>query len=103
MKVLNFLEIFFATRSIEEVDELLITYFLMSTKLRDRKVDYEELSTFFRCMMEQFIHYLLNKFFSNEVENESDFLEDRLKMWSSTLTRGLIPNNVYVSSWMETF
>ena len=101
---------FFATRKIKEVDEFLITNFLMVTNLKDHIPYYaeirNELRKYFRDLMEElFYRDSYNKSFTSVVKvNKSDSPEKRVSNWVfSASNKGPIPNNVYGCSWNDMF
>ena len=77
MKVVYLRKLFgkkiFATRDIKEVDEFLITYFMMVTNLKYYFTDSEEFREEFRVMIEsQFEHDLYNNSFSHQLESDDE-------------------------------
>ena len=89
----------FTTRGIMDVDEFLITYFRMTTNLKNYIPDCEKIRNEFRDLVEgHFEHDLCNKFFNGEDRfSDSVTLENRNKSWISIFERlgGPIPNNVF--------
>ena len=63
---------FFATRDFKEVEEFCLTYFMMTTNMKDNSLaDNEELKKVFgETMGGQFEHDLLDKYFSNQLESD---------------------------------
>ena len=97
----------FATRDIEEVDEFLITCFMMVTSLIYYFTDSEKFRKEFRVMIEgQFEHDLYNKSFSNQLESddETDTVQQRIKRWMLVVDRGgPIRNDVYDYTFDELY
>ena len=68
-----FWKMIFATRDIKEVDEFLITYFMMVTNLKYYFTDSEEFREEFRVMIEcQFEQDLYNNSFSHQLESDDE-------------------------------
>ena len=76
-----FWKINFNANYIKELDEFLITNFMMVTIFNDYVRDFEGFEKDFRNIMEyQFEHDLYNKFFSNQLESdETDSLQRRIE------------------------
>ena len=100
-------KVVFGTRYFKEVDEFLLTNFMMKKNMKDHFLeDKEEIKKVFRDMMEgQFEHDLYNKTFSNQLESdETDTVQQRIKWWTVIVGRGgPIPNDVYDYSFAELF
>ena len=101
-----FWKMFFATRDIKEVDEFLITYFMMLTNLNDYVTVYDEFTEENRGIMEgQFEHDLYKKSFSNQLESDrTDSLLERTDCLRMVVDRGgPIPNDVFEKNSDELF
>ena len=100
---------FFATRDIKVVEEFWLTYFMMTTIMKDYIVENTEaeLRKNFRNTIEgQFEHDLYNKFFSNQLESddEIDTLQHRIKSWILVVDMGgTIPNDVFDYTFDELY
>ena len=98
---------FLATRDIKEVEELWLTYFILTTIMKKYFLeDNEEIRKVFRETMEgQFEYDLYNKSFSNQLKtDETKTLQQKIKWWMSVVSReATIPNNVYDYSFAELF
>ena len=96
----------FATRDIKEVDEFLITYFIV-TNLKYYFTDSEEFRKEFRVMVQdQFEHDLCNKSFRSQFESDDaiDTLQQRNKWWMVVVDRlVVIPNDVYDYTFDELY
>ena len=104
----SFWKMFFATRDIREVEEFWLTYFIMTTNMKDYFLEEKEegVRQVFRETMErQFEHDLYNKSFSNQIESdETDTLQQRIKWWMMVVDkRGPMPNIVYGYTFGELF
>ena len=102
-----FWKMFFATRHFKEVEEFWLTYFVMTTNIKEYILENnEEIRKDFKDNMEgQFEHDLYNKSLSNQLESEeTDTLQRRIKWWMMVVDRvGPVPNNVYDYSFDELF
>ena len=72
-----FLKIFFATRDIKELEEFCLTYFMMTTNMKDYILeDHEELRNVFADTVKgHFEHDLYNKLFSLQDEGKCDRID----------------------------
>ena len=90
---------FFATRDTKEVEGFWMTYFIMTTNMKDFFLEEndEEVRKVFRETIEGQFEHDSYKSFSNQIESdEMDTLQQRIKWWMTAVDRGgLIPNNVY--------
>ena len=102
-----FWKMIFATKDGKEVDEFLITYFMMVTNLNYYFTDSEEFIKDLRVLIEgQFEHALYDESFSNQFESddEIDTLQQRIKWWMVVVDRlGVIPNDVYDYTFDELY
>ena len=102
-----FWRMFLATRDTKEVEELWLTYFILTTIMKKYFLeDNEEIRKVFRETMEgQFEYDLYNKSFSNQLKtDETKTLQQKIKWWMSVASReATIPNNVYDYSFAELF
>ena len=97
----------FATRDIKEVDEFLVTYFMMVTNLHYYFRESEQFRIEFAVRIEgKFKHNLYNKYFSNQLESddEVDTLQQRIEWWMVVVDKlGVIPNDVYDYTFDELY
>ena len=97
----------YATRKLKEVQEFWLTYFMMTTNMKDYFLeDNEEIRKVFRDTMEgQFEHDWYNNSFSKQLESgETDTLQQRIVWWMVVVDgRCPILNNVYDYSFAELF
>ena len=99
---------FFELRDIKEVKKFWLTYFIITTNMKDFSLEEnkEEVRKAFSETIEgQFEHDSHNKSFSNQIESdETDTLQQRNKRWMTVVARGgLIPNNVYDYNFDDMF
>ena len=98
---------FFATRDIKNLDEFLLTKFIITTNMKDCfSEDNQEIRKDITDTMEgQFEHNLYNKFLNNQPESdETDTLLRRIEWCMMVVDRGgPILNSVYDNSFVDLF
>ena len=102
-----FWKMFFATRDFQEVEEFWLTYFMMTTIMKDYFFEYnEEITKVCRVTMEgQFEHDLYIESFRSQLESdETDVLQQRIDCWMTVVHRGgPLPDDVYDYNLDELF